>query len=116
MQSEDVNLKGIVGFLGIIAVLLTLVYGVLTTMWRHLEDNARRADQQALEQASFAAGQPYFPYPREQPNPVADLNKARAREEAELNSYAWIDKTNRVVRIPVDRAMEIIIQQGEKNP
>jgi hypothetical protein len=44
--------------------------------------------------------------------PPEDLGKFRAREEAGLNSYAWIDRTTGVVRIPVARAMELVLERG----
>lgn len=61
---------------------------------------------------SVAASRAYFPLPREQVSPQADLQAFRTREEAELNSYGWIDRKAGVVRIPIDRAMDLIIQQG----
>lgn len=30
----------------------------------------------------------------------------------DLNSYGWVDRRNGVVRIPVDRAMDLILQRG----
>lgn len=36
----------------------------------------------------------------------------RAVEEALLNSYGWVDESAGVVRIPIDRAMELVIQRG----
>lgn len=50
--------------------------------------------------------------PRLQLAPDVDLQAFRAREDAELNSYGWIDRTAGVVRIPIDRAMELIAQRG----
>jgi len=40
-------------------------------------------------------------------------NLKTVREDAEkaLNTYAWIDKNKRVVRIPIDRAMELTMAQ-----
>lgn len=29
-----------------------------------------------------------------------------------LNSYGWIDRSNGIVHIPIDRAMELILQRG----
>lgn len=49
-----------------------------------------------------------FPMPRIQSNPVADLNKFRIREEEQLNSYGWVDPGARRVRIPIERAIEIL--------
>lgn len=44
--------------------------------------------------------------------PEIDLKEFRAREDAELSSYGWIDRTTGVVRIPVERAMELVAQRG----
>ncbi len=49
-----------------------------------------------------------FPAPRLQPNPVADLNKFRIREEQQLNSYGWVDPAARRVRIPIEQAIDIL--------
>jgi len=44
--------------------------------------------------------------------PAEDLRAFRACEETELQTYGWIDKTNGVVRIPVERAMELVLKEG----
>ncbi len=49
-----------------------------------------------------------FPRPRLQPNPVADLNKFRIREEEQLNSYGWVDPSVGRIRIPIERAIDIL--------
>ena len=53
-----------------------------------------------------------LPEPRLQMNPVRDYQEFRAAEEAYLNSYGWIDRLNGVVRIPADRALELVLQRG----
>ncbi|HEY2471227.1 MAG TPA: hypothetical protein VGI45_25770 [Terracidiphilus sp.] len=54
-----------------------------------------------------------FPTPRVQTDDgnqdVADLH---AREDLLLDNYTWIDQSKGSVRIPVERAMEIIAQKG----
>ena len=42
----------------------------------------------------------------------AEMMALRARQDAELNSYGWIDRSNGVVRIPIERAMDLIAQRG----
>lgn len=49
-----------------------------------------------------------FPAPTIQPNPVADLNKFRIREEEQLNSYGWVDPAAQRVRIPIERAIDVL--------
>jgi hypothetical protein len=53
-----------------------------------------------------------FPAPTLQVNGHDDLSALRAREDAAMTQYAWIDRTNGVVRIPITRAMEVITQRG----
>ena len=53
-----------------------------------------------------------FPAPQLQPDPVTDLNKFRAEQEEQLNSYGWVDRKNGVAHIPIERAIEIVSQRG----
>ena len=48
------------------------------------------------------------PQPRLEVNVPQGLREMRAGEERTLSSYGWVDKDAGVVRIPVDRAMEIL--------
>ena len=41
-------------------------------------------------------------------DPAADLAELRAREQKRLSGYDWIDREHKVVRIPIDRAMELL--------
>ena len=52
------------------------------------------------------------PEPRLQEDPALDLAVFRKREEERLSTYGWIDRPNGVVRIPIERAMEIIAREG----
>jgi hypothetical protein len=38
------------------------------------------------------------------------LKDLRAHEQTELNSYGWIDQKAGIVRLPIDRAMELTVQ------
>ncbi|PYK13611.1 MAG: hypothetical protein DME65_01335 [Verrucomicrobia bacterium] len=53
-----------------------------------------------------------FPKPRLEIKGAADLAKLRAAEEADLDSYGWIDRYSGTVRIPVDRAMQLLLERG----
>ena len=41
---------------------------------------------------------------------MAHLNEMRAREQAAQTTYAWIDKSKGVVQLPIDRAMQLTLQ------
>lgn len=37
-----------------------------------------------------------------------------AQQNEKLNSYGWIDRSNGIVRIPIDRAMDLIVEQSSR--
>jgi hypothetical protein len=51
-------------------------------------------------------------FPPLQVNPPIDLRTFRAREEAQLSAYGWMDRSAGVVRIPVTRAMDVLLEKG----
>ena len=53
-----------------------------------------------------------FPKPNLELNAQADLAAVRSRENAELASYGWVDRKAGVVRIPIDRAIDLLAQRG----
>ncbi|MBM3493364.1 MAG: hypothetical protein FJX72_03425 [Armatimonadetes bacterium] len=55
------------------------------------------------------------PWPRLQANPAKDLDEFEREQAGMERSYAWVDPTRGIVRIPVDRAMELVIGRGLPN-
>ena len=53
-----------------------------------------------------------FPKPRLEVKGPVDLAAFRAAEEADLNSYSWVDRSSGTVRIPIDRAMQLLLERG----
>jgi len=41
-----------------------------------------------------------------------DMEAFRASEDVLLNNYEWVDRKHGVVRIPINRAMEMLVQRG----
>jgi len=52
------------------------------------------------------------PAPRLQSHPTLDLEALRAEEDEVLGSYAWVDRDHGVVRLPIERAMQLIAERG----
>jgi hypothetical protein len=52
------------------------------------------------------------PAPRLQVEPRGELHSYCEQQDNLLTTYGWADEHNGVVRIPVDRAMELTLQQG----
>ena len=64
--------------------------------------------------SQVAANEPAkaFPQPQLQENEVLDLKAMRAAEDQVLNSYAWMDPEKGVVRIPIERAIDLLAERG----
>ena len=50
--------------------------------------------------------------PRLQVSAPKDLKEMRAAEEKILTSYDWVDRQAGTVRIPIDRAMQLLAERG----
>jgi hypothetical protein len=85
-----------------------IVYG---TFWffegRHESANA------VAQKYPLAVGQTKQPpTPNLQTQPFQDIYTLRQSAETRLGSYGWVDKDGGVARIPIDRAMELMLQRG----
>jgi hypothetical protein len=52
------------------------------------------------------------PAPRLQAHPLNDLAELRNVETERLTTYGWVDKSAGTVRIPIDRAIDILAQRA----
>lgn len=84
--------------------------------WRAANQIAPRKSIQSspqLQQEQLASLTRQFPTPRlETDDGNQDLADLHDREELLLDHYSWIDRSKGTVRIPIERAMEIIAQKG----
>jgi hypothetical protein len=106
VQSAKVVRAG-VGLLAVVAVFFALMWMLQGVLLR-FEQNAQVPPHPLA--STLARSEP--PLPRLQPNPRADLLALRAEEDAVLKTYAWVDKGRGIVRVPIERAIEILAQRG----
>ncbi len=52
------------------------------------------------------------PEPRLEETPAADLQEMRAAEQKIQTSYGWLDESAGIVRLPIDRAMDLVVERG----
>ncbi|MBZ5627245.1 MAG: hypothetical protein LAO06_00085 [Acidobacteriia bacterium] len=116
---SDLAARGIVWFLILLAVTIVAIHLISWGLLRYFARNRgtpapRNAAVVPPAWPASSAGNPVlrFPAPQLQPDPVADLNKFRAAQEEQLDSYGWVDQKNGVAHIPVERAIDIVSQQG----
>jgi hypothetical protein len=89
------------------------VFGILLSvgLWGLFNFFASRP-QAVQPQSALGSPQPTPPGPRLETDMVLGWQTLRATEQARLNTYGWVDQKAGVVRIPIDRAMDLIAQRG----
>jgi hypothetical protein len=125
-EREDLGAKTIFGFLIGLAVLLVLVYFVVTGMYRTLngyyethqppvsplkpatEINPRDTKTPEVKKEVERT----FPQPLLETDERNELNDFRMQEAGQLDSYGWVDQKAGVVHIPIERAMQLVAQRG----
>ena len=55
---------------------------------------------------------PLPPEPRVEEKPYLQLQNLRTLEDHVLSSYAWVDQNEGTVRVPIDRAIDMVAQKG----
>jgi hypothetical protein len=120
-EQEDLGARPILMFLAALVVGCLLVALLLRGMYRYLDayENRHEPVQNPLAQQGRADPRlvgpenvAKFPQPRLESNETVEIDQFRLQEEQALNSYGWVDEGAGVVRIPIDRAMELIAQRG----
>ena len=93
-----------------VAALLThlLMWGLFEVFIKTRNDAAPPAEfpLAAQQERRLPAG------PRLQAIPANEIYEFRQRENAELGEYGWVDRNAGTVRIPIEKAKELLLQRG----
>jgi hypothetical protein len=114
-EQTDVKLRPVMVFGVGLIVLMVVVYLVVMAMFRLFSRQASREDVAAgtvQAQMRSTSEERLPPEPRIQADPAADLRVLRAGEDAALGSYGWVDRERGVVRVPIEVAMKLVLDQG----
>jgi hypothetical protein len=107
-EMTDASISGLVKFSIGLFVLIVVVLFAMRSMFEHFSTT-----QQLGPPASpFAETQTLPPGPRLQVEPALDLKQLRQGEDEKLNSYGWVDQKAGIARIPIDRAMDLLLAKG----
>jgi hypothetical protein len=109
-EPGDVNAVFLTKFgIGMAFLIVVFLFG----LWGLFEYFVKREAALSLPSGAFPVSQQKLPpEPRLQPKPALDMQQMRAAEERTLHQYGWVDPDKGIVRIPIDRAMDIIAKKG----
>jgi hypothetical protein len=108
-ETADVDVRGILRFGGALAIVAVVIH--IALYWLLLYYNQREARRETPTTSAQSKEEPP-PEPRLRVAPRADLLEMRRAEDQVLNSYGWVDREKNIVRVPIERGMEIIAKQG----
>jgi len=95
-----------------LAVAMVISAGIVYGTFFFFEGQTKTANAEA-QMYPLAAGVHREPaLPNLQKQPFKDIYELRKGETEKLTSYSWVDKEGGVTRIPVERAMEVMLQRG----
>ena len=110
-ETTDADIGPLVRF----AVFLTatvLVCAVLTIgLYKYL-DQREQAEKAGRYPLAAGTVRPLPPPPRLQTYPFDDIQAFRKEEAKTLDHYAWVDQHAGVVRIPIERAIDVLAEKG----
>jgi len=121
-ERQDLQISGILYFLlGLVVVTGICLLG-LRGVFAYLEHN-EKGSQTAVsplvtsvpeDSRHVAPGYPQsaFPNPKLEEDERGQLDDIRMNEEKVLYSYGWVDEKAGKVHIPIERAMDLIVQRG----
>lgn len=113
-ETTDVSLTGITRIAIVSFACIFAVLGMVYAFWG--VSSRYSADTRPMEaMAGRKAGEDRLPVgPLVMTDEPGALRQLRAKERDVLHHYGWIDKSQGVVRIPIDRAIELLATQPQR--
>jgi len=124
-ERQDVGVAPVVYFLLALVVAGGLVHFVVSGLYSYME---RRSNSQQTPVSPLVTNAPAdtrhlsadyrdylkqnFPAPQLEIDERNQLDRIRIDEAQTLSTYDWIDQKAGTVRIPIDRAMDLLAQRG----
>jgi|HubBroStandDraft_4_1064222.scaffolds.fasta_scaffold33041_4 hypothetical protein len=107
-ETRDASIPALLKF----AVSLAAIIAVVAVGMRWTRDYYAKTQNLGPTATPFENERIIPPLPRLQVAPQKEIHEYWESEQGLVNSYGWVDRQRGVVRIPVDRAMRILLQRG----
>ena len=105
-ERTDAKVRPLAYFL--IAMFFTVVGSYLVTSLL-FEYFTQRIETKTAPSAPLQVLDEMPPEPHLQVVPGLDLGQIRATEDERLHGYGWVDEGRKIVHIPIDKAMDLVV-------
>ncbi len=109
-EESDIHAPAVMLAGGILFVSLLVLCGIICIYYLHLAHVADTTNPAPLPIVEH--GRPLPPEPRLQKSPPNDWLTMKKQDQAALDSYRWVDQSHGIVSIPIERAMQLTVEQG----
>lgn len=110
-ETRDVNFRPVLWASFGVSVAVVTFFALMWLMYVSL--NAREERESAPAHAlATVYGRSEPPVPNLQKDPAADFEALQHESGEILSTYGWVDRPAGVVRIPIERAMELALERG----
>jgi len=106
-ERRDVNTRTILIFVGVLFLTLLVTFVSMRGLFGYFSETQKLGPGAS----PFDNSRVLPPAPRLQVDPAIDLDQVRQSQNETLNSYGWADKATGKVRVPIDRAMDMLIER-----
>jgi hypothetical protein len=109
-ETKDMSVGSVV-VLGV-GLLMTLVVIVLAMSWLQLRLAGPPAQTEPSQVVTSLPAEALPAEPRLETTPGETIARVRATEQQRLHSFGWVNRETGTVRIPIEQAMDLIVQRG----
>jgi hypothetical protein len=109
-EERDVAFRPIAVAGVFLAVIILFSIGSMLVLFNYYLAREIRLSPAANPLAMPGERQP--PEPRLDARPIEQLERLRSEETATLDTYGWVDRKQGIVRLPIERAMELMAERG----
>ncbi len=107
-ETRDADVRVVFRFLVVLGLALTFTLVLCWGLFRYF--SATEAEPNPA--SPFAETRQLPSRPQLQVNPREDWLKFHAAQQQALESYAWEDREGGTVRVPIERAMDLLLEKG----
>jgi hypothetical protein len=111
-ERRDATLRPLVLFLGGLALICAVVFVAMVGLFRLFEHTIAESRLPSGQLSPLAKERVLPEEPRLQVNEPEDLAAYRRRQAHIYSSYGVVDASKGTFRIPVERAMQLLLQRG----
>jgi hypothetical protein len=107
-EVHDAETRYVMIFIAVIAVTVALTMWISKGLFYYFVHH----EQAEAPAFTFPNAKTLPPSPELEPVPHVLLEKYLGEEQNELDGYGWVDRSQGIVHIPVDQAIQLVLQKG----